>query len=526
LEALLANNYSPLTISLTYLPPPSALQPGSIVDTYRRDSGGIRQDQSTVQQLKELQDFCAAHGLVIRHNFCDEAKSGGSTAARDDFNRMIDLYRREEDRPTALLLWNYARFARDFDNAIYYKSLLRTYGIVVHSLNDAVPEGDYGKIIEFFIDLSNEEKRRQTSADAKRGLRELVQKYGCVPGSAPTGFKREQVFIGHRRDGSPHIAHKWIPDPELIPRIQRAFEMRSSGRTLGEIQKETHLFGSINSYATFWPNSIYIGTLHFGDLIIEHYCEPMISKETFDAVQERQKHFTRWKSTKDSGSINHPRRVNSRFLLSGLARCARCDSPLYGHSSKKPSGYHLDSYFCTRAYRKRDCVKTRIPSPFIENKIIEVLADKILQPQYLKHIHAELSAGQTDRLAEQAARKKDLSSQLTKLRKQKTRIADAIAEGGHSRTLLDRLTALELEETELLTRQIALQTETEIPLPEPNPKAIASALSNLRSVMASSDLEAKRTILRGYIHHITVARDKNKIFGTIYFRYPPPGPKA
>jgi len=36
---------------MSYLPPPSSFPPGSIVDSYRRDSGGMRQDQSTDQQL-------------------------------------------------------------------------------------------------------------------------------------------------------------------------------------------------------------------------------------------------------------------------------------------------------------------------------------------------------------------------------------------------------------------------------------------------------------------------------------------
>jgi len=208
---------------MPHLPPPTTLPPGSIVDTYVRDSGGPRQDASTDQQLTEIQTYCQAHGLTLRNKFVDVAKSGGSTVTRDDFNKLIDITRRIEDRPQGILLWNYARFARDLDDAIYYKALLRNRNIIVHSLTDPIPEGQYGRIIEFFIDISNEEKRRQTSTDAKRGLRDLVLKHGCVPGTPPIGFKREPVTIGTRRDGSPHIANRWVPDPELTPRIKTAF---------------------------------------------------------------------------------------------------------------------------------------------------------------------------------------------------------------------------------------------------------------------------------------------------------------
>ena len=184
----------------TLTPLPSTIPPGSIVDSYRRDSGGMRQDKSTAQQLTEIQSFCKKHGLILRHNFVDEARSGGSTAGRDDFNRMMSLYEQPNSRPQALLLWNYARFARDIDDAQFNKIRLRQWGIAIYSLNDSVPEGDYGRVIEFLIDVANEEKRKQTSTDARRGLRELIQNYGCVPGVSPKSFKRTPVNLGTRRD--------------------------------------------------------------------------------------------------------------------------------------------------------------------------------------------------------------------------------------------------------------------------------------------------------------------------------------
>lgn len=107
----------------TLTPLPSTIPPGSIVDSYRRDSGGMRQDKSTAQQLTDIQSFCKKHNLILRHNFVDEARSDGSTAGRDEFDRMIAATRNEDDRPTAILLWNYARFARDLDDSILQSPL-------------------------------------------------------------------------------------------------------------------------------------------------------------------------------------------------------------------------------------------------------------------------------------------------------------------------------------------------------------------------------------------------------------------
>ncbi len=511
---------------MNYLPPPSTLPTDCIVDSYRRDSGGSRQEQSTDQQLQALKAFCLEHNLRLRHNFVDEARSGGSTAGRDDFNRMVDLYRHEDDRPDGLLLWNYARFARDFDNAMYYKSLIRTYGIVIHSLNDQIPEGDYGRVIEFFIDMSNEEKRRQTSADSKRGLHDLVQKHGCMPGIPPRGFKREQMIIGARRDGSPHIAHRWVQDPDLIGRVRTAFQMRAAGGTLGQIQKETRLFGSINSYATFWPNKLYLGILEFGDLTIQDYCAPIVTREIWDAVQERQNYHKRWKALREPGSTEHPRRKNSRFLLSGLARHGRCGSPLFGNSTKKKNGRVLDSYLCTKAYRQRNCIRERIPRQIFEDKVMEILQGEILDRQQLANIHFLMTADQADSLAEEERRRKDLARQLTKVRRQKNHLADAIAEKGHSKTLLERLTALELEETELAALQTKLESLAAEPVPEVEIGDLLESADEMKLFLANADLDFKRTVLRGYIHHVDIQREGDHLSGTIYFYYPPPIPKA
>ncbi len=497
------------------------LIPNSIVDCYCRDSGGMHQDKSTGQQLEEISVYCLDHSLQLRYKFIDAAKSGATTAGRDEFNRMIDLYRHEADRPAGLILWNYARFARDFENAIYYKSLLRTYGIVIHSLNDKIPEGDYGRIVEFFIDMSNEEKRRQTSADSRRGLRELVQKRGCVPGTPPRGFKRQKVILGEYRDGTLHIAHRWVPDPQWKSRIRRAFELRAAGATLLEIQKSTRLFGSINSYATFFSNKLYIGILEFGDLTIEKYCDPIVPPGIWMAVQKRQAKYNRWAAMK-SGKVIHPRRINSRFLLSGLARHATCGSPLYGDTTKGRNGKTYDAYRCTRAHRKRDCTHERIPRQEFEDAVMQTLLNDILDPQKLDSIMREFNLCQSKEIEEQKERNNELTSSLGNLRRQKSRIVDAIADKGHTRALLDRLKLLEAEEEQLIVKLNELQASPIKRIPELKLDQFLAIREELKSEFMNSDSDEKRSLLRAYIERVDVSRDGPTVKGKVFIYLPLP----
>jgi site-specific DNA recombinase len=264
------------------------------------------------------------------------------------------------------------------------------------SLHDKVPEGPMRGVFEALIEYSDQQHLINLSIDVKRGLRDLVKFHGWLPGVPPRGMMREKVIIGQRRDGSPHIAHCWIPDPEKASLVKRAYQMRAAGASLGEIHKETHLYGAINSYTDFWPRTIYYGTLTFADLVIENYCDPIVDKETWDKVKQIQAKF-RQKHNLSADNPDHPRRRNSRFMLSGLARCGRCGSPLYGHSSKQRNGSRLDSYLCTRAYRNRDCTRQRIPSQHFEKAVLHSLRE-FLQKETLDQIAAELSHGQADRL--------------------------------------------------------------------------------------------------------------------------------
>lgn len=474
----------------------------------------MRQDKSTDQQLTEIEDFCRQNNLIHRHHFVDEAKSGGSTAGRDDFNRMLDLYAQPDQRPRGLLLWNYARFARDIDDAQFNKIRIRQWGITIFSLTDSIPEGEHGRIIEFLIDVANEEKRKQTSADAKRGLKDLVLKYGCVPGVPPRGFKREKVYIGLRRDKSEHIAHRWIPDPDLIPIVQQAFQLKAARATLEQIHDATHLFGSSNSYATFFTNELYIGILHFGDLTVENYCAPMIDPKTWNTVQE----IMRENSERHNPSEHHPRRQSGPYLLSGLIRCARCDSPLFGLTSGQRSGKYYYRYHCTKAKRNRTCDFQPIPARLLEEHAIKALREFVKEPSNLA---ALLEADRKDDAAaieQSQAKIKKYEKDLSLTQRQIKNTTLAISKRKNSEALLKQLDTLEAEKTRLQTSLLKLRNEKSIEEPPITPEQVLQASQHLSLVLESEDPAEIRRGLQASIRTILVDRRERSVFGVIQFK--------
>ena len=501
---------------MNLLPPPSTLPSGSTVWAYLRDSGGQDQDRSINRQFEAIQEYCKAHQLQLVHVYTDEARSGTTTAGRDDFQRMINQSKELESNPMGLLLWNYARFARDLDDSTYYKSLLRRNGLIIHSLTDPIPEGPYARFVETLIDISNEERSRQTSIDAKDGLRSIVMQ-GAVPRTPPRGFRREVITTVNPRTGQQRKNHRWVPDPKLLRKVRTAFEMKAAGSTLKEIHKETRLYGSNNSYRTFFTNKIYIGILEFGGMVIDHYCDAIIDMDTWSAVQKRIEE-TSQKQFKE----HHPRRANSIYLLSGLVKCAKCMAPMSGNSvTFKADRGRDEAYLCTRAKRHAGCDAKRIARSRLEDQVISTLTDYILIPESLTATQEIALQNQSMGEAQRTEKRRSLQEDLKIVSREIANITRAIGDAGHSQALLDALHEKEAERL-LLKKQLEPLDIPIEPVPDLTQPQIETASNRLIERLKSKSLEERRETLRGIVYEVVAQRDGPRLETFITYYYPPP----
>jgi len=494
---------------------------GSLVAAYFRDSGGDTQELSVPQQESAFRAWCAQNGLIPGAIFKDVARPGSSVIGRAGFHDMIHHFRSGQAKETGLVIWSYSRFARDFDDAQFYRADLRRRGYIFYSLNDDIPEGSIGRLFEAVIDWKNENFLEDLSRDTRRGLHDLVKNHGAVPGTPPRGFKREPITIGKRRNGQDRIAHRWAPNPDELPRIRQAFAMRAAGKTLAEIHATTHLYGSLNSYQTFFTNKLYIGILEFGDLVIKNYCEPVIDQPTWEAVQLIIQVFAKRLNLKAKpGNLHHPRRINSRYLLSGLLYCARCGSPMFGATAPQRSGKICDRYACARAYRRRDCDLMAVPQKAVEGAVLTTIREFILQPEVMQQ-HQQLLQNEHGRALKELDQKRaEINSLLGGVRRRIANVTNAIAESGHSRAMLDKLAALEAEETSFLAQLAGLERQAASPAPNLTAEQIIDMISNLNNTLETADLETAQRILRGFISKIVIDRHESQAIGMIFYHYP------
>ena len=110
----------------------SALQSNSgealrLAAAYIRVSTDDQVELSPDSQLAEIRKWAASHGYLVPDEYVyrDEGISGRKVTGRDQFKRMIGTAKKKPKPFDAILLWKYSRFARNRDDAVMYKSILR-----------------------------------------------------------------------------------------------------------------------------------------------------------------------------------------------------------------------------------------------------------------------------------------------------------------------------------------------------------------------------------------------------------------
>lgn len=494
--------------------------PGALVAFYSRDSGGDEQDLSIQRQIKEFKDWCQANQLVPGEIFADEAKPGSSVVGRSEFLRMVRHFRSGSALERGLVVWRFSRFGRNASERKYYKADIRRLGYLIHSLSDQIPGDRFGKLIEDVLDWKDEYFLEELSEEVASGLRNIVETHGAVPGTPPRGFVRKPIKVGQRRDGSPHVLHRWEPDPNYTDLIQRAFQMLVRGQTLREIHLATGLYSGLNSYTTFFRNPIYKGELHYKDLVVEDYCSPIVEPAIWDRAQRiLEARAGRRHITSDKAPGLNPRRVVSSWMLSGIARCAKCSAPLCGHFILQRT-----YYYCSASKRRRDCDARLIPAADLENIVTDAIRTYLDDPKSLDAIQSKRLEQYVQATEQFPARQKEIETRLANLRRQITNLTAAIADHGHTESLLSQLTAFEVQEYELKDELDQLQDLLKTKPVALTPQRIKTLRARFDRILAIGSDDEKRLLLSGWVHTLQAERDGNTIRTYLEIYIPPTGP--
>ena len=156
------------------------------------------------------------------------------------------------------------RFARNREDSILHKSLLKKMGISVMSINEHVDESPAGQLLEGIIEVIDEFYSVNLSQDTFRGMKENAARGFGNGGSNAFGYKRVKVLVGGSEKST------LVPEEKEAPVIQGAFRMAIDGKGGKEIANAFNADGLTTRAGKYFSatainhilrNEVYAGTL-------------------------------------------------------------------------------------------------------------------------------------------------------------------------------------------------------------------------------------------------------------------------
>lgn len=156
---------------------------------YIRVSTHDQEEISPDSQEHLLRDYAAKNNIVIIKIFTDLGISGRKANKRPGFQEMIGLAKGDDHPVDQILVWKFSRFARNQEESIVYKSLLKKqHNVDVVSVSEPLSDNPFGSLIERIIEWMDEYYSIRLSGEVLRGMKENAAR-GAFQGAAPFGYK-------------------------------------------------------------------------------------------------------------------------------------------------------------------------------------------------------------------------------------------------------------------------------------------------------------------------------------------------
>ena len=252
--------------------------------------------------------------------------SGRHVQKRPEFQRMIGIAKQPSHPIDVILVWKYSRFARNQEESIVYKSMLKKDHVEVISVSEPLIDGPFGSLIERIIEWMDEYYSIRLSGEVLRGMKEKALRNG-YQSSPCLGYEA----VGH---GKPYQINE--AEYAMVSYIMDLYDNQNMDETaiarkcndLGYKTKRGNPFER-RTIDRILQNPFYCGIVSWNGVEFEGAHEVLISKERFD---RRQRLITSRKRPMKARNIS-----TCKHWLSGLLKCSVCGATLsYTGNGKCP----------------------------------------------------------------------------------------------------------------------------------------------------------------------------------------------
>lgn len=467
---------------------------------YIRVSTDKQTELSPDSQIKEVRKYAKQHGYIVpdEYIFRDDGISGRKAENRPDFIRMIATSKQKPSPFSTILLWKFSRFARNLEESIFYKNILKRNGVDVISTSEPLIEGPFGKLVELILGWLDEYYVINLSGEVKSKLIEKVSRGGVV--TAPA--------FGYDYD---LVKKEYIINPETAPIVRQIYADYLNGMGALQIAHKLNDMGIRTKRGNLWENRtidyilrnpVYIGKIRWNPngrtrrnyddpniMIVDGQHEPIIDEVSFNKVQAiyevNQKKHARYA---------HAKGKKYMYMLHGLVKCSDCGASL----SMSARGQGLQ---CIR-YTKGQCKTSHYISVKKLNEMVISTVEASFRTGLFKVIvkNSQPAAEVTEI---------DVAALIEREQQKYARIKEAFESGVY--------TVEELRESKMLIDERINALRAQAVKPQHTEKALRKKIINENQnavqmlIDPSVSEEEKNEILRGFVDSIIFDRTSTTI---------------
>ncbi len=406
---------------------------------YARYSSYNQTEMSIEGQVAECKSYAEKNGLFIVHEYIDRAQSATSDRRPEFLHMVADS---EWGNFEVILVYQLDRFARNMNDAGYYKKILAQNGVRVVSAKENIASDSSGVIQEGMLFTMGQWYSAQLSEKVTRGMRQRAAQFKYNGGNLTYGYAID-------KDGH------YILDKRTAPIVKEIFERTAAGEVGTEIMKDLNrrgiktvrgnIFGK-NSFQSILRNERYKGTYIYGDMKFPNAIPRIVSDELFDEVQ----------AILGEKKIRGHRPAIEDYLLTGKLYCGHCKDQMNGTSGKSHTGRVYRYYTCSNAPKK--CDKKNVKKEFIESLVLKECRDMLTDENIdiiIKGIEEQ------NRIDMESPLIVSLQADIRETEKKIDRLIDQIEDGTASSRVNERLQQRENELDSLKKQLHAEKTKQE-----------------------------------------------------------------
>ena len=474
----------------------------------------MQEELSPDAQKRLLIEYAKNNGILLdkKHIYIDKGISGKKAEKRPEFMRMITAAKQKPSPFNVILVWKFSRFARNQEESIVFKSMLRNKcSVDVVSITESITDDVYGGLIERIIEWMDEFYSIRLGEDVTRGMTENALR-GNFQASPALGYtvvaKGEMpVIVPEEAKIVKFIFFKFLNTPMSFYDIARELNM------IGYKTKRGNEFEA-RSIKYILQNPIYKGYLrwNYSDsagkkikdqdewiIVKAKGLEAIISESEWNMANDRiEKEYLPAKRRPTS---------TKRHWLSGFVKCSNCGRTLSTsvHTDKR-YGRTYTNFQCY-GYLKGKCLKSHSIS---EKRLVPGIIQLLLQDSSKEFVDCDFVQNNTTQ--EKISALKNL---LNKLPEKERRIKEAYRNG------IDTLEEYKENKELIVKEKHSLETQiSELSKPVKNiekkmPKRIKSVYDVITS--DTSTKEEKAAAIASIIKKIVYNKELDTL--DIYYYY-------